>query len=44
VLLISLYFLRGDRTVSRKYLAAILLVNTLVLVPGRSILRVVFWR
>jgi hypothetical protein len=44
VLLISLYFLRGDRTVSRKYLAAILLVNTLVLVPGRSVLRVVFWR
>lgn len=44
VLLISLYFLRGDRIVSRKYLAAILLVNTLVLVPGRSILRVVFWR
>jgi len=43
VLLISLYFLNGDREISRKYLAAILVVNVLLSPPYRSILRIVGW-
>jgi hypothetical protein len=43
VLLISLYFLVGDKVASRKYLAAILVVNVLLSPPYMSILRIVGW-
>jgi len=41
ILLISLYFLVGDKVASRKYLAAILVVNVLLSPPYKSILRIV---
>lgn len=43
VLLISLHFLAGDKWASRKYLAAILVVNVLFSPPYKSILRIVGW-
>lgn len=43
VLLISLHFLAGDREASRKYLAAILIVNVLLSPPYKSIFRIVGW-
>jgi hypothetical protein len=42
ILLVSLHFLWGDRDASRKFLAAILLVNILLIPAGQSILRIVF--
>ena len=41
-LLISLYFLRGDKAASRRYLAAILIVNLLLISPGATIFRIPF--
>jgi hypothetical protein len=41
VLLISLYFLRGDKEAARKYLAAILVINVLLSPPNGSIFRLV---
>jgi hypothetical protein len=43
VLLISLHFFQGDKDASRKYLAAILVVNLLVISPNHSILRIINW-
>jgi hypothetical protein len=40
ILLISLYFLRGDKAASRRYLAAILTVNLLLISPGVTIFRI----
>ncbi len=41
-LLISLYFLQGDKAASRQYLAAIFIVNLLLISPGATILRIPF--
>jgi hypothetical protein len=43
ILLVSIHFLWGDKDASRKYLAAILLVNILLISPGKSILRIAAW-
>ncbi len=43
VLLVSIPFIRDTRGASRKYLAAILLVNILLISPGTSILRIGAW-
>lgn len=43
ILLVSIHFLWGDRDASRKYLAAILLINILLISPGKSILRIGAW-
>jgi hypothetical protein len=40
ILLISLYFVRGDTNTPRKYLAAILFVNILLVSPRMTILRI----
>ncbi len=42
-LLTSLYFLRGGKEPARKYLAAILVLNVLLISPGSSILRIGIW-
>jgi hypothetical protein len=43
VLLISLYFLRGEQAALRKCLAAILVINVLLFSPGKSVLRALAW-
>jgi len=43
ILLVSVHFLAGDRDASRKYLAAILLVNLVIVSPANSILKIVGW-
>jgi hypothetical protein len=43
VLLISLYTLRGAPALSRKYLAAMLVMNIILTVPGKSIIRAIDW-
>jgi hypothetical protein len=43
VLLASLCFLRGEKEAARKYLAAILVTNILLISPGDSVLKIVTW-
>jgi len=42
ILLVSIYFLWGDRDALRKHLAAILFANTLLIWPGNSVFRIVY--
>jgi hypothetical protein len=43
LLLVSLYFLRGEKEPARKYLAAILVLNLVLISPGDSIFRIAAW-